>query len=204
MRRLDSAIVLGAVLLLGGSLLLLQALSLLERATDIFWGSIFILGGLALLSLLRSGNWWPLLPGVSLLAVGALILLSDAAGAVYGGTVLLGGIAPAFWLVYLWDRSSHWWALIPAGALSTLAAVTLVSQEARAIDSGGVFFIGLATTFLLVALLARRQWGYYPAAAAAITGLLAAATKLPFGNYLWTLAMIAVGSYLLIRYFWKR
>jgi len=131
MRRLDSAIVLGAVLLLGGSLLLLQALSLLERATDIFWGSIFILGGLALLSLLRSGNWWPLLPGVSLLAVGALILLSDAAGAVYGGTVLLGGIAPAFWLVYLWDRSSHWWALIPAGALSTLAAVTLVSQEAR-------------------------------------------------------------------------
>lgn len=69
--------------------------------------------------------------------------------------------------------------------------------------SDAVLFTGLAATFLLVAVLARRRWAVYPALAAAVVGLLAAAPRLVFAEYLGPILLIGIGAYLLVRYFRK-
>jgi len=115
MKRFDSGVIFGVVLLFGGGLLLLQTMGLLENASDLFWGGIFIVAGAVFLSLLLAGQWWGLFPGMTLLALGALIALPEKIQDVFGGAIFLGGIGLSFWLVYLMDRMQRWWALIPAG-----------------------------------------------------------------------------------------
>ncbi len=202
MKRFDPRIVLGSVLLLGGGLLLAQTMGYLKNATDVFWGSIFLIAGFAFLSLLLGGNWWAVFPGMTLVALGVEVLFGDQLG-VFDGAVFLGGIAVAFWLVYLLDRS-RWWSLIPAGVLSTLAVVSVLPEKYGNFETGGIFFIGLALTFLLVALAAGMRWAYYPAAALGVMGVLATASLMDWTNYIWAAALIVAGGFLVFRAFARR
>jgi len=202
MKRFDPRIVLGLLLLVGGGLLLLQTMGYLQNASDFFWGAAFLIAGAAFLSLLIGGNWWSVFPGMTLLALGVIILSRGQLGK-FDGFVLLGGIGIAFWLVYLMDRV-RWWALIPAGVLSTLAVVTVLPEQVGGLGTGGVFFLGLALTFLLVALAAGLRWAYYPAAALGVLGILATASLMNFANYIWAAALIAAGGYLIFRFFTRR
>jgi hypothetical protein len=202
MKRFDPRIVLGSMLLLGGGLLLAQTMGYLKNATDVFWGLIFLIVGVAFLSLLLGGNWWAVFPGMTLVALGVEVLFGDQLGA-FDGAVFLGGIAIAFWLVYLLDRS-RWWALIPAGVLSTLAVVSVLPGKYGDFETGGVFFLGLALTFLLVALAANMRWAYYPAAALGVMGALATVSLMDWTNYLWAAALIVAGGFLIFRFFTQR
>jgi len=194
MRRFDARIVLGLILLLGGGLLLLQTMGYLGNASDFFWGAVFLVGGAVFLSLLFAGQWWGVFPGMT--------LLGDKLGD-FQGMIFLGAIAIAFWLVYLMNRS-FWWALIPAGVLTTLAIVSVLPERIGPFGTGGVFFLGLAFTFLLVALAAGLRWAYYPAAALGVLGALATVSMSGIANYVWALALIAVGGYLVFRFFTNR
>jgi hypothetical protein len=202
MKRFDSRIVLGLVLLMAGGLLLLQTMGFLENASDFFWGAAFLLGGVAFLSLLLGGNWWAVFPGMTLLSLG-VIILSPSRLDRFDGMIILGGIAIAFWLVYLMDRS-RWWALIPGGVLSTLAVVTILPGQIGSLGTGGVFFLGLALTFLLVALAAGLRWAYYPAAVLGVMGVLATLSLTDASNYVWAVVLIIAGGYLIFRFFTKR
>ena len=202
MKRFDPRIIFGMILLMGGGLLLAQTMGYLKNASDVFWGSIFLIAGVAFLSLLFGGNWWAVFPGMVLLALGVEIFFGGRLG-IFDGAVILGGIAIAFWLVYLLDRS-RWWALIPAGVLSTLAVVSTLPGRIGVFETGGVFFIGLALTFLLVALAARMRWAYYPAAVLGVLGVLTTASLMDFANYIWAVVLIAAGGFLLFRYFTNR
>lgn len=202
MKRFNTQIVLGLLLLAGGGLLLLQTMGILKSATEVFWGAAFLLAGAVFISLLFGGQWWPAFPGMTLLGLGAIILLGDRLGE-FSGLIFLGAIALAFWLVYIMDRS-NWWALIPAGVLSTLAIVTVLPERVGTFGTGGVFFLGLALTFLLVALAARMQWAYWPAAALGVLGVLGTASLMDFANYIWAAALILGGGFLIVRYFMKR
>ena len=84
MKRLDPRVVLGAILLLGGGLLLAQTMGYLKDASDVFWGSIFLLAGVAFLSLLFGGNWWAVFPGFTLVALELRTLDVETARAHYG------------------------------------------------------------------------------------------------------------------------
>ena len=212
MKRFDPRIVLGILLILGGGLALAQTMGYLQNATDYFWAGVFILGGLAFISLLFSDNWWAAFPGFTLLALGALILLPKSLDEL-GGALFLGGIAISFWYVYFTDRAGRWWAiipggvltalsmlifastyfeeysgaivlggigltffvvyltspqerwwaLIPGGVLATLAGMTIAAERFGEFQTAGFFFLGLALTFLLVAILAGMKWAYWPA-----------------------------------------
>lgn len=203
MRRLDARILFGVLLIVGGGLALMQSMGLLENASDVFFGSIFVLAGLAFLSLLLSGNWWAVFPGAALLGIGVVILLPEALNNL-GGLVFLGCLGLAFWAVYLMDRVERWWAIIPAGVLTTLAIVTVLPGRIGAFETGGVFFLGLAATFLLVALLAGFRWAYWPAGALGVIGALSIITQSEISNLVWALVLIAIGAYLLFRYFANR
>lgn len=202
MQRFDPRIVLGLVLLLGGGLLLLQTMGYVGNASTFFWGGVFALAGVAFLSLLFAGQWWAAFPGMTLIGLGALVFFGDQLGE-FGGLVFLGAIAISFWIVYLLGRE-RWWAIIPAGVLSTLAIVTIMPGRVGPFGTGGVFFIGLALTFLLVALATGFRWAFYPAAILGVLGVLATASTLDYANYVWALALIALGGWLVLRFFTNR
>lgn len=197
MKRLDPRVVLGALLLLGGGLLLAQTMGYLKNASDVFWGSIFLLAGPVFLSLLFGGNWWAVFPGFTLTALGVIILFSKQLGD-FSGMVILGGVALSFWAVYVMDRS-RWWALIPAGVLSTLAVITIAPERIGAFETGGVFFLGLALTFVLVALLAGHRWAYYPAAVLGVLGVLTTASLMDWSAYIWAVVLLLGGGFLIVR-----
>ena len=253
MKRIDFRIVIGAMLVLGGFLALLETLGYLKNATDLFWSGVFVVAGLAFLSLLFGGNWWAAFPGFTLIALGTLVILpaslENFGGAIflggialsfwyvyftnrterwwalipagvmtalalvvivserfeeYSGAVFLGGIGLAFFMVYFTNMAERWWALIPAGVMSTLAGVTIAAERFGEFQTAGFFFFGLAITFLLVALLARMSWAYWPALILGIMGFLGIASLLDFANYVWAVALIAAGGFVLIRYFTNR
>jgi hypothetical protein len=203
MKRFDPRIMIGLLLIAGGGLALMQSMGLLENAGDVFFGIVFLLAGLAFLSLLISGNWWAVFPGAALVGIGTLILLPESLDN-FGGMIFLGFIGLAFWYVFLRDRVESWWALIPAGVLTTLAVVTILPDRIGAFETGGVFFLGLAATFLLVALLVGMQWAYWPAGVLGIIGAVSLVTQLEVGNYIWALGLVAAGAYLLFKYFTNR
>src|SRR3972149_2523731 len=100
-----------------------------------------------------------LLWGVLLIAAGVLFLLQNMgylknfSASIWFVVFLAAGIG--FLLVFTTNRA-HWWALIPGGTMITLAVVTIA--DARAIESGGIFFLGLAVTFALIFLATRMRW----------------------------------------------
>jgi hypothetical protein len=253
MKRFDPRIIFGILLIAGGGLALAQTMGLLENASGIFWGGIFLVAGLAFLSLLFGGHWWASFPGFTLVALGALILLpkqlDDFGGALFlggialsfwyvyftsrdqrwwamipagvltalalmivvaerfeefGGAIFLGGIGLSFFAVYLTNRAERWWALIPGGVLVTLGGMTIAAQHFGEFQTAGIFFLGLAATFLLVAVLAGMNWAYWPALVLGIMGFLGIASLLDIANYLWAVVLIGAGLFMLVRYFAKR
>jgi hypothetical protein len=151
----------------------------------------------------RNERWWALIPAGVLTALAVMIIVTQQYQD-FGAAIFLGGIGLSFFAVYFTDRIERWWALIPGGVLLTLAGVTVAAQQFGEFQTAGFFFFGLAITFLLVALLAGMRWAYWPALALGIMGFLGIASLLNFANYLWAVALIGVGAFLLFRYFTNR
>lgn len=199
-KRFDASIIFGLMLILAGALFALQAMGLLDNVGDMFWGAVFLAVGLLFLFAFVTGSWWGVIPGLTLAGIGALILLPNSLE-VYGGALFLGSIALAFWLVFLTAPRERWWAIIPAGVLTTLTAVTFLPDLIGGMATGGVFFFGLALTFLLVALLARAKWAYYPAIVLGAIGLLALFALGDVVNYIWAATLLFAGILLIYRSF---
>lgn len=203
----------GALLIAAGALFLLENLGYL-KITGSVWGWLFAAGGLAFLAVLVTGgrsNWWAAIPGFTLLGIGALIILSEAGPVVgaaanrFGGALVLGGIALGFWVIYLLIPS-NWWAIIPAGVLTTLAVITTLPNQSG-MAGGGVFFIGLALTFALLMVLpgARgMRWPWIPALVLFVIGLFIILSIEQALNYVLPALLLAGGAALLILAFWKR
>ncbi|MBL8056356.1 MAG: hypothetical protein JNK29_06630, partial [Anaerolineales bacterium] len=152
----------------------------------------------------------PLIPGLVLLDLAVLILLGELwpgfAGR-WGGAFFLAGLSLPFWGIYLADRL-NWWSLIPAGVLATLGALAALSPEAQGARSGGLFFLGLGATFLVVWLAptaaGRQRWAVWPAGVLLVMGALLAT---PFGtlaNLVFPAALVLAGAFLLFRAFRPR
>jgi hypothetical protein len=203
MKRVDPRIVIGLLLILAGGLGFLQAFGFLRDASDVFWGIVFLTAGGIFLFMFAgsfaSGGWWAAFPGFVLAGIGGLILLPDALDDI-GGAVFLGAIGLSFWMVYLTGHD-RWWAIIPGGVLFTLAAVSALPENLiGGADSGGVFFLGLALTFLLVALLANMSWAYWPAGALGVFGIfLFFQSQVYLLTYVAAAALIGVGFVIIWR-----
>lgn len=200
MKRIDPSIVIGLLLILAGSLFALQTMGMLHNAGDLFWGAIFIAAGLLFLLAFFTGSWWAVIPALTLAGIGTLILLPDSLER-FGGSLFLGSIALAFWLVYVAAPRGRWWSLIPAGALTTLAVVAFLPDMLDDRAAGGIFFFGLAVTFLLVAVLAGMRWAWYPAAALGLMGLVVLLALGGIASYLWAALLIGAGAFLVYRSF---
>ncbi len=208
-------VVLGVFLLIIGVVALLQTLRVVNfngGFWPVFFSAMFVLVGLAFLAALIQNrtNWWAAIPGVTLLSIGALIGLNEIVPgfAPYGGSLVLGGIGLSFCLVYL-IAPQNWWAIIPGGAMLSLAVVAGVDAlHLRAIDSGGFLFLGLAVTFALLGVLPtggrKMNWPWIPAAVLLVMGVLISFSSAGFTNFVWPVILILVGIFFLTRNMFRK
>ena len=207
MKWIESRILWGGLLVLGGFFFLLQNLNILHVG-DLFWAVLFLLIGIYILAIYLNNhaNWWALIPGIILIDLGVLVGLNvilPGFSSIWFGALFLAGIGLAFWAVYLNNRA-FWWAVIPGGVLFTLALVTLLSNTIPGIETGGIFFLGLGATFALVAVLPAGEdvqphslrWAFIPAIVMVIMGLFLTATNGSVINFIWPVVLILGGVYL--------
>ncbi len=203
LRKIDYRIVLGAGLMLFGALLFLEQIGLLHGVSNIFWGAVLLLAGLLFLYIFanNTANWWALIPAFGLLGLGLDTLLPAFLGNFNGG-FFLGGLGLSFFAIY-WTNRSHWWGIIPGGVLLTLGLLAGFEAFGSAEASGGLFFLGLGLTFLLVAILpnpyTRMNWAYIPAAVLLVMGgLLLGQVTEGLIAYIWPVGLILAGLLVLL------
>jgi len=215
MRRFDFRLAIGGVLILMGGLLLLQQMGLISGDISVIWAALLIAAGVVFLAVfaLNRQHWWALIPGLTLLGVGIIPFLPDEY-TYLGGSIMLGAVGLSFFSIYIFHHE-HWWAIIPGGVLMTLAfsaylafqiGNTIAGIEVDEVVLGSAFFLGLALTFLLVAILpnptGRMKWALIPSAALLLTALTAASFRLQqMMVYVWPVALVLAGIYLIYLYF---
>lgn len=208
MRSLNPRLLLGILLVLGGLLSLLDALGIISNAGGIFWGLIFAAGGLIFLYMLVNNreNWWAAFPAFTLLGLALSSFLPESLEA-FDGLVFFAGISLGFWWVYF-TGTDRWWAIIPAGILLTLGIVSLVDSASAGIETGGLFFLGMGLTFILVAVLpgdkSGRSWALIPGVILLVFGALLGTPYRDFTDYLWPAILILLGGYFVFRFFTNR
>ncbi len=210
----------GILLILAGVLFLLQNMGIFVNIGELMGMGLFAAGGLLFLYLFLTDlteRWWAAIPGATLLGLAGTIFVDNYAPRFLdglGGSLFLASIGFGFILVYLADLTK-WWAIIPAGVLSTLAIVAGFDElNLRGIDTGALFFLGLGGTFLLLALLTgqrgeRQTWAFIPAAVLLIMGVLIGTPwlgRIWFGylDHLWPVALIVVGLFWVLRNLTRR
>jgi len=207
MRRYDPRLLLGILLVLGGLLSLLDAMGVISNAGGIFWGLIFAAGGLIFLYMLINNreNWWAAFPAFTLLGLAASSFLPKSLSA-YDGLVFFAGISLGFWWVYF-TNTERWWAIIPAGVLLTLGVVSSIHNITSDLATGGLFFLGLGLTFILVAVLpggGGRSWALIPGTVLLLLGALLGTPYRGITDYIWPAVLIILGGYFVLRFFINR
>lgn len=207
MRRYDPRLIIGVLLVLGGLLSLLDAIGVISNGGGIFWGMVFAAGGLIFLYMLINNreNWWLAFPAFTLLGLAASSFLPDFLQA-YRGFVFFAGISLGFWWVYF-TGPDRWWAIIPAGILLTLGVVSSVEDVSAGMATGGLFFLGLGLTFILVAILpggSGRSWALIPGTLLLVFGALLGTPYRGLTDYLWPAVLILLGGYFVLRFFVNR
>ncbi|HVM72010.1 MAG TPA: hypothetical protein VMT91_09635 [Anaerolineales bacterium] len=197
MKRFDYRILVGAALILGGVLMLLDQTGILKGAADLFWAGLLAIGAAIFLIwfFTDQSRWWAAIPGFTLAGLSVSSLLLNRIG--WGGLALLGGIGLGFWAVYFSGRQ-RWWAIIPGGVLVTLGITSVMSNVYGVMDSGGVFFVGLGLTFVLVAILAKMKWAFIPAAVLLLLGFFLGTPFVGIMEYIWIGILLVAGIILIV------
>ncbi|MBK9925246.1 MAG: hypothetical protein IPP66_08125 [Anaerolineales bacterium] len=193
--------------LIPGAVMLFLALTtlLVENVGGEWVGSLFLF--LIALSFFvvylnnRTRTWALLVAYIMFVLSIAPAMASGGELAAYYGAIFLLAVALPFFIVYF--RSiKNWWAIIPAGVMTTLAVITgaAIAGWIKNEDQGGyvtaVLLGGFAATFAVVWLRHAMPW------AKIVTIVLAvlAVGSVLFASYtevFWPLAIILVGAYLL-------
>jgi hypothetical protein len=213
MKKLSKQALIGSLLVLAGIVFLLQQIFQLPIG-GLFVSMFFLAGGLIFLYvvMVNKEHWWALIPGSTLVGLAVLIACSDLAPRFtdkFGGSIFLGAVALGFVGVYLL-KPSNWWAVIPAGAVSTIALVAGI-QSGHGMLQGGVFFLGIGATFAALGLLPNlktEKWPWIPASVCFVLGTLilvgsGALINSIFG-WIWAVGFVAAGVYLVVRSFMKK
>lgn len=200
----------GALLIALGGFFLLQASGILGALSDLFWSLAFGAAGAAFLYSFLTGvhtRWWAAIPGFTLLGLAATVFYSRFAPPMLSGmtgAIFLGAIGAGFLAVFF-TNPRQWWAIIPGGALFSVAGVAAIdATPSHFVNSSSVLFIGLGATFGVLGLLStyvgqNLRWAYIPAAILLVLGVVVVTPFVGSLAWLWPLALIGAGAYLVLR-----
>jgi len=191
----------------GGVTLFLALVVLLSTTVKGEWiGSLFLFAvalSFFVVYLNNRAHQWALLVAYILFVLSIAPAMASFGGdtAAYFGSVFLLAVAAPFFVVYF-RFENGWWAIIPAGATTTLAVIATLAIAGwiRDTESGGIsnaiLMGGLAATFAVVWLRNAKPW------AKIVTIVLAAlaVASVFFASYneiFWPVAIILAGGYLL-------
>jgi hypothetical protein len=204
----------GVLLIVAGLLFFIQGRDYIsvngadDSGWAVVWAATFAVAAISFLWAYfsdRSAWWWAVIPGTTLLGLATIIALGafwPQLGGNWIGSIFMAAIGLGFWLVYF-AQSNRWWAIIPGGTMLSLTALVLLSGWFSGEALASVLFFGLAITFgLLYVVPGPGQRAVWPLLPAGVMALLGLALLLAFGavlNYVWAVALILVGVYLLYR-----
>ena len=200
----------GVLLIVLGGFFLLQVTGIFGVLTTLFWSLAFAAGGAVFLYVFLTGlhtRWWAAIPGFTLMGLAATIFYDRFAPPFFsdiGGAVFLASIGAGFIAIFFTNRE-HWWAIIPGGALLSVASVVLVNQAGISfLNPASVLFIGLGLTFGLLGLMStylntNLRWAYIPAAILLVLGSVIFTPFVGALGWILPLALIAGGAYLVLR-----
>lgn len=153
MQSARTSIVAGLALMGVGLLWLLDVLGVLAGAV-VIPPLIFAAVGVAFAVLFVRDRafWWAAIPGSVFLGLAAVILAGQAGAGGRAGAFLFVLMAAGFAAVFL-RVPGYWWALIPCGVMLTLAVVVALPAGLPDATTAAVFFLGLAVTFAVLALV---------------------------------------------------
>jgi hypothetical protein len=191
----------------GGVMLFLALVTLLVDTMGGEWiGAMFLLLiGLVFLAVFlnnRTRTWALIVAYVFGVLSIAPMLAAGGDVAEYFGSVFLFGVALPFYILYF-RSADNWWAIIPAGALTSVGVVATVAIAGLINDrtSGGyanAFLMGgLAATFAVLWLRHNIDWARI---VTIILAILAVASVFFISYYeiFWPVAIILGGLYLFI------
>jgi hypothetical protein len=146
---------------------------------------------------------WALLVAYIMIVLSIAPALASFGGdaAAYFGPVFLLAVGLPFFVVYFRDEK-NWWAIIPAGVMTILAAIATfaiagrITGELQGRFVGAFLMFGLAVVFAVVWLRHAKPWAKIVTFALAAFGL----ASIFFDTYtgiVWPLAIIVLGGYLL-------
>ena len=192
----------------GGIMLFLALVTLLVDNVGGEWiGSVFLfLIGLSFLIVYLNNRTrtWALLVAYILFVLSIAPALASFGGdtAAYFGSVFLLAVALPFFIIYFRSGESNWWAIIPAGVMTTIAIIATlgIAGWIRDTETGGysnaIMMGGLAVTFAVVWLRHAKSW----AKVVSIILAVLAVASIFFASYteiFWPVAIILAGGYLL-------
>jgi len=212
MKMITGRLTWGLLLIVAGMIFLLQNLKLIPQS-PVAWGGLFGIGAVYFLFGYFSNreNWWAAIPGFVFLGLSLVVfwdvLPTKSIPIELSTASFLGMIGLGFIAVYL-RAPQQWWAIIPAGAMISIAGVVALEafiREPGPVEIGGVLFLGMGVTFLLVFLLpgggGRRGWAIWPAISLLLLGGLITAAATDLLGVLWPVGLILAGLLVLLRGF---
>lgn len=147
---------------------------------------------------------WALLVAYILFVLSVAPAMASFGGDVpaYFGSIFLLAVGIPFFVVYLRSGEGNWWAIIPAGVMTTLAIIATlgIAGWIRDTQTGGIsnaiLMGGLAATFAVIWLRHAKPWAKVVTialAALAIASIFFAS----YSEIFWPVAFILLGAYLL-------
>jgi hypothetical protein len=190
----------------GGVMVFLALTTLLVDSTvgDEWVGALFLFMialSFLIVYLSNRAHTWALLVAyiTGVLGIAPLMAIGGR-DAEYYGPIFLFAVAVPFFVVYF-RSAANWWAIIPAGVMTTIALVAALSisgifRLARedAIMTA-ILMAGLAITFAVVWLRHERAWAKVVSLALAVLAL-ASFFFISYYDIFWPVAIILVGIYL--------
>jgi hypothetical protein len=191
----------------GGVMLFLAMTTLLVDSVGGEWiGSMFLfLIGLSFFIVYFNNRTrtWALLVAYILGVLSIAPAMSAGGGdtAAYFGSVFLFAIALPFFILYF-RSADKWWAIIPAGVMTTLAIIAglaiagLIRDENQGGYANALLMGGLAVTFAVVWMRHAKDWAKVVTIVLAALGV-ASVFFATYSEIIWPMVIILAGGYLL-------
>jgi hypothetical protein len=193
--------------LIPGGVMLFLTLTLLltDMAGGEIVGALFlfmIAAAFLAVYLNQRSRLWALIVAYVMAVLGVAPLMAmGGETAAYFGPIFLLAVALPFLVVYF-RTPERWWAIIPAGAVTSVAVVAalaianFIQSETQAAYANAVLMGGLAATFAVIWLRHAKAWAQIVTLALAALAV-ASLFFVSYSQVFWPIAIVLVGAYLI-------